>query len=142
MSSSKDRRAAARLCGRLGEDDGIDPRDYFDNRERGRDLRKARQLCKQVARTLDLVLSGELDDDMLRNLIVDAVEPAPNASRLLVILRPTTNDELVDVPAVLERLAALRGRLRAEVASSIHRRKVPDLVFQIAVDHRGQEDAR
>ena len=50
--------------------------------------RKTLQLCGQIADTLNYVLSGELDDDLLRNLYVESVRPAPDASRLLVSVAP------------------------------------------------------
>jgi hypothetical protein len=40
------------------------------------------QLCHQVAETLNCVLSGECRDEVLQNLQVLGVEPAPNASQL------------------------------------------------------------
>ena len=49
----------------------------------GGNARKTRQLCAQVARTVEAVLVGELDDEVLRELIVHKVEPAPDESRLL-----------------------------------------------------------
>ncbi len=42
------------------------------------------QLCRQVAVTLDMVLSGECRDELLQSLRVESVQPAPNASRMLV----------------------------------------------------------
>ena len=39
-------------------------------RAEGADIRKTLQLCKQVERTLSLVLTGECSDDVLRDLLV------------------------------------------------------------------------
>lgn len=48
------------LCGDIHEDDGVDPREFFKtSHESKKDDYKARQLCRQVAETLDQVLSGE-----------------------------------------------------------------------------------
>ena len=73
--------------------------------------RKVRQLCSQVAETLSLVLSGECADELLQNLEVVAVDPAPNASLLLVTVRSTCTAETVDSAEVSARLAAIMGKL-------------------------------
>ena len=48
--------------------------------------RKALQLCAQVAQTLGVVLAGECGEDLLRELFVTSVVPAPDSSRLLVMI--------------------------------------------------------
>jgi ribosome-binding factor A len=89
--------------------------------------RKTLQLCRQVERALMFVLSDS-DDDVLRDLMIVAVEPAPHAGRLLVTTAPLY--EKIDPIDATTRLQAARGWLRTEIAASIHRRKVPDLLFQ------------
>jgi hypothetical protein len=72
-------------------------------RSRARAEQKTLQLCRQVQRALSMSLAGECDDDVLRMLYVDAVVPAPDASRLLVrVIVPVG----VEVPIydVLERI--------------------------------------
>jgi ribosome-binding factor A len=134
---SLDKRTREQLlahCGELHEDDGIDPREFFKSSRPGtekRETRKARQLCRQVAETLDQILSGEANDDILRALRVAAVMPAPDTSRLLVTLHIDCDPADFNRPFVEERLAACKGRLRSEVASAITRRKAPTLVFEI-----------
>lgn len=85
------RRKCERLrahCEEIGEDDGVDPREFFRKTASKRsDNRKARQLCRQVAETLELVLSGDCHEEILQTLHVVSVEPAPDASRLLVTLQ-------------------------------------------------------
>ena len=67
-------------CGEIHEDDGIDPREYFKaGRIHKKEDRKAKQLCRQVAETLDQVLSGEIDDDLLRGLRVSGVMQSTEA---------------------------------------------------------------
>lgn len=90
---------------------------------------KAGRLCRQVAETLSLALS-ECGDDLLRDLSIREVVPAPDAWRLAVtveILRPSP-----DLTAVLAALARAHGRLRSEVASAIQRKRAPELVFRLA----------
>ncbi|MBA3312761.1 MAG: hypothetical protein M3552_23035 [Planctomycetota bacterium] len=92
--------------------------------------RKTLQLCEQVRHTLEYVLTGELDDDQLRMLYVAKVEPAPDADRLMVTVVPLTKDLRPDPVEVTTRLHANAPRLRAAVAASISRRKVPDLMYR------------
>jgi ribosome-binding factor A len=115
----------------LGPDDAVDPRTFFDRRERGRSHRKAQQLCRQVAHTLGYVLSGECDDDVLRSLYVESVDPAPDSSRLLVTVAVLDKDDTTPTAVILGKLAAVGGKLRSEVAASINRRKTPELVFNV-----------
>ena len=89
--------------------------------------RKALQLCRQVERTLTYVLS-DLNDDVLAGLMVQSVQPAPNASRLLVTVCPM--DTTADPVKVLTHLHSAAGRLRAEIGSAIHRKRVPELMFR------------
>ena len=93
--------------------------------------RKAKQLCRQVAETLDMVLSGECRDESLQSLHVLSVVPAPNASRLLVIARTDIPEAEFDRDAIMARLDAESSHLRAEVAGSIHRKRVPLLTFHV-----------
>ena len=94
--------------------------------------RKALQLCSQVADTLNYVLSGEFDDELLQNLQVASVVPAPNASQLLVTVYPVVaTGTNFDAAEVRRRLSQAAGRLRSEVARSITRKKAPNLLFQV-----------
>ena len=97
--------------------------------------RKALLLCGEAERTLSAVLAGECGDDVLRNLVVASVQPAPTSARLLVTVYAATPIEGVDAPAILARLERARGLLRTEVASALHRRRAPDLMFRV-VDAR------
>ena len=127
-------------CQEIHDDDGVDPREYFRaTPSRDPINRKAVQLCTQVAETLSLVLAGDFDDELLLNLQVLSVAPAPNASQLAVMLR-TDAPPPVDINQIHDRLSAVSGRLRSEVAAAIHRKRAPRLVFHvIAGDARGGE---
>jgi ribosome-binding factor A len=129
-------------CGELHDDDGIDPRDFFKAGRANRKVdRKAWQLCRQVAETLDQILAGEVSDDALQTLHVANVQPAPDSSRLLVTLHVDCAPGEFDRGVVEERLARVRGRLRCEVAAAITRRKAPALVFEI-IGPGGADGAR
>jgi ribosome-binding factor A len=132
---SQDKRAREQMlahCNFIHEDDGIDPREFFKNDRGSRKVnRKALQLCRQVAETLEQVLSGETGEDVLAGLHVSSVVPAPDSSRLLVTLVAATDDGRFDLRAVEKKLADSRGRLRSAVAMAITRRKTPVLAFEV-----------
>jgi len=126
----KTREQLRAYCGQLQDDDGVDPRQFFrlwqDHDKRNR---KALQLCKQAAITLELALSGEFGDEYLQNLAVVAVEPAPNTSQLAVTLRMV--DDTLDLDETTRRLEAVAGRLRSEIATAITRKRTPKLAFRV-----------
>jgi hypothetical protein len=106
----------------LGDDHPA--RRSFDPRED----RKTRQLCQQARRALMLALAGECDDDVLRDVYVEAVEPLDGGSQLLVrvILSAGTDVTRAEVATRLEIRSA---RLRAIVAGAICRKRAPGLSF-------------
>ena len=98
--------------------------------------RKALQLCHQVAETLEEVLA-ECGDIYLQGLRVLDVEPAPDASRLLVTLAVDgllDEDRELDLDRVHDHLARASGHLRSEVATAITRKRAPVLVYRLAAD--------
>jgi ribosome-binding factor A len=138
-----------RLCAEPGEEDGLDPR--LGGRRPGRGGRtrhsggpafgpgpgappvdrKAAQLCRQVAVTLDEVLA-ECGDAVLRDLHVVDVEPFPDASRLLVTVSAMGGTPGGPGPeVVLERLQHASGHLRCEVAAAVTRKRAPLLVYHL-----------
>jgi ribosome-binding factor A len=120
------------LCGEFHEDDGVDPRRYFKpDRQRDNDNRKSRQLCRQVQRTLDLVLSGETGNGLLRHLKIVSVLPGNDGSRLLITVSADVPSADFDRAQIEAQLAMVQGRLRSEVAAAITRRKTPNLMFQV-----------
>ena len=99
--------------------------------------RKARQLCRQVQRALNLALADRHTDDGMNDLFVEDVSPAPDCGHLLVhVVIP------VDRP-VMEALSALRRdapRLRSEVAMAITRKRAPELSFVPAFPDGGEDE--
>ncbi|MBI1853665.1 MAG: ribosome-binding factor A [Planctomycetes bacterium] len=120
----------------FGDDADLDSR-FDDSFDRKPD-RKVLRLCGQVARSLGIALAGSCADEILRDLVVVSVVPAPDATRLAVTLRFGGPDAVVDLDDVLERLAGAAGFLRSEIASAIERRKVPQLAFRIEPSQEGQ----
>lgn len=133
------------LCAQPHPDDGVEPREWAKDGRSGRKTsRKAWQLCGQVAEALGQVLAGDCDDDVLRDLQVVAVEPAPDASRLMVTVRmdpPSPAEEMISPTLVLDRLARASGRLRCEVAAAITRKRTPTLGFRLALPTGSEHEA-
>ncbi|MCA8998063.1 MAG: ribosome-binding factor A [Planctomycetaceae bacterium] len=120
------------LCAEWHEGDGVDPReDMRPGRRRTKLDRKTQQLSRQIQRTLDQVLSGEVADEFLNGLRVVSMVPIAGGSRFLVTLESDRPIEQVSVSEIEKRLDGWKGTLRREVARSIHRRKTPELEFRI-----------
>ncbi len=97
---------------------------------------RTQALCRQVQRVLSLALAGECDDDVLRDAYVAEVIPAPGPKRLGVRI---VIGQDVSIADFLERVDRVRPKLRAIVAQTITRKKVPELFFLPAgpeeIDH-------
>ena len=109
--------------------DGKDPRFDSDGSRSSPVNRKALQLAAQVERTLVQVFAGECADDVLCDLRVEAVRPAPDSAHLMVMLSP--GDRGSSLESILEHLGRVSGRLRRDVAAAIHRKKAPELSFRV-----------
>ncbi len=88
---------------------------------------KVQQLISQIRRTLSLVLENEIRDPLLNELFVEDIIPFPNASRLLVLVRHAGETSM----EVRARLNASKSWLRTQVAGAIHRKRAPDLIFEV-----------
>jgi len=73
-------------------------------------------------------------DDVLRELVVHDVEPAPDASRLMVGVGLSASANARSVVEVLGRLAEASGFLRREVATAITRKRAPELMFTLVAE--------
>ncbi len=120
------RKPPSGLCVELGMEDGADPRFDVKHPQGKVSNRKALQLCRQVERTLTIALEGEV----LRELTVESVLPAPDSSRLLITLR-YHGQTTVATAEIHDALHASHAKLRGEIAADIHRRKTPELTFQV-----------
>jgi ribosome-binding factor A len=100
-------------------------------------VRKARQLCRQVQRALNLALADQHADDGLNDLFVEDVSPAPDCGHLLVhVVIPDTQP----VAAALGGLRRAAPRLRSEVAMATARKRAPELSFVPAYPAAGDND--
>ncbi|MCB9559280.1 MAG: ribosome-binding factor A [Kofleriaceae bacterium] len=88
------------------------------------------QVCRQVYDALTWALA-ELDDPLIDELSLASVDPAPDASRVLVTLVPVRPG--VDLDAALAAVREQAGELREDVAAEVHRRRAPELVFRVAL---------
>ncbi len=125
------------LCAEVGPDDGVDPCRYFKTGFRKKAGHKDDQLCKQVERALSLALQGEARREELQKLDVLRVEPAPDSAHLLVVVTATHSE--ISAREALVLLGQAYGWLRCQVASAIHRKKVPELTFRFV---EGGEERR
>lgn len=81
---------------------------------------------------LEAVLTGEARDADLQGLSVISVVPAPHAGRLLVTVQSWAEEALSHWSVIDEKLRRATPWLRSELAASISRRRIPELVFQLA----------
>lgn len=113
-------------------DGEADPGVFFGETGRSRKTNwKALQLCKQVEHAASLALAIECESDALAGAFVASVEPAPDAGRLRIVVclaAAVSAEGMVEARAALARGAA---SVRAEVARSIHRKRVPEIVFEL-----------
>src|SRR5262245_36134517 len=124
-------RAQRPPCGSFHADDGIDPRTFFKERKRFKPSRKDLQLCGQVARVLNLALAIEPQELAVGELYVECVEPALDATRLIVTVRAEHVHGAAGQRSLLARLERIKGRLRTEVAAGIHRKRAPEISFHV-----------
>jgi ribosome-binding factor A len=124
----------------LFADDLQNAEDVFRKPFRNKSDRKVLQLCRQVQRAISFTLGGECRDPVLQDLVVESVTPAPDASRLAVMVylaesaqeaEEAGNPPPVSFVELLERLERAKPLFRREVAAAITRKRAPELVFQI-----------
>jgi ribosome-binding factor A len=113
-------------------DEVPDPEVFFGEPDRSRKRSwKVQQLCKQVERAAALTLTGDCRSDVLVGATVAAVDPAPDSARLLVsvvLAYGRTGDQVIEARAALREAAP---SFRSEVARSIHRKRAPEILFDV-----------
>lgn len=132
MSTRRVRKRSLPRTGEVYPDDEADASRFFGDGERSRKGNwKVLQLCKQVERVATLALEGEWVGDALLGAAVASVEPAPDARRLrvAVVLAPAKGVD--DIGHARAALFGLTAMFRAEVARSIRRKRVPEIVFEV-----------
>jgi ribosome-binding factor A len=116
-------------CGEIHEDDGVDPRTYFQPKRTQKENRKTRQLCQQVARTINLCLN-DCDDPVVQAMFLIGVQPAPDSSCLLLHIEVDLDD--FDHAVAMNAIREQTARLQFEIARSINRKRVPNLTFSVS----------
>jgi ribosome-binding factor A len=119
----------ANLAANLGHEDGCDPKEFHSKPWNApkKTSRKGLQLCEQVKDSLSVILQS-CADTTLREVSIIRVEPAPNTGRLLVLVSAS---EDVNRATIVDALTRASGFLRHEMASAIHRRQAPELIFEV-----------
>jgi len=121
---------AAHLCAEFGAEDGVDPRYAKRHQARKQTPRKNLQLCKEAARIVALVLTGETQHPVLRDLLVLSVDPENDDACICVTVGQYTTDSLADETEVLAALGRVQGLLRSALAHALHRKHTPTLSFR------------
>lgn len=122
-------------CASHHADDGVDPRELLSRISKSRSHHHVHALCSEVSKLLSLLFAGDVGDQDLIDLEVVRVDPAPDASRLSVVVASHAIDvhdaEASASRAMAQRtkLVALSPYLRSEVARVLQRRRAPDLHF-------------
>lgn len=134
MTSRKRKNHSLRaLCAQFYPDDGVDPRTSTRHGadDRSKPDRKLRQLCQQVAHTLQLALGALPHAEMLAGVYVEKVVPGPHAGRLRAVVTVPDPQRRAEIAHTF---AEHSRRLRSEVATAITRRRAPELVFEFVVE--------
>ncbi|MBK9384297.1 MAG: ribosome-binding factor A [Planctomycetes bacterium] len=90
--------------------------------------RKSIQLAAQIEECVRELLERETRDESLQELCVLGAHVLPGASHVAVVLRFPRRGELA---LWREKLERARGWLRTEIARAIHRKRTPELVFEL-----------
>jgi len=90
------------------------------------------RFCKQVEEALAVAFAGGCGDEVLAELGVESVVPAPDAGHLLVTVSFLSKVRIPDPLETLTRLHKATGWLRLQVGASIARKRVPELAFRFA----------
>ncbi len=96
--------------------------------------RKLFQLCRQVERALSCAIPA-CSDPLVQQLDVVSVSPAPDGSRLSVLLVHQDDPSIEELAEIHQQLEAAAGWLRSEVGQAISRRRVPLLVYRVQRDN-------
>jgi ribosome-binding factor A len=100
------------------------------SRNSAKEDRKLAQLCSQVEEIVSLAL-GDSADHRLHDLFVQSVSPGPDGARLLVTVVATNPPDMDSLEELHGALESARSWLRLQVAAEIHRKRTPDLAFQV-----------
>jgi len=127
MGSTHHRPRAADLSAER-EDFLLSLRSSSGSRRREKNEHRAIMFCRQVQRSLAMALAGEVHDEVLQQLTVESVRPAPTCNHLLVLVG-VPEGLSVPISQLLERIERVSPLLRRAIASDSSRKRVPELSF-------------
>jgi hypothetical protein len=130
---------ASSMVSELREGDGLDPRFDHRRRQRARNEGKPDYAAARLASQISRCVGGNLGTDLLADFEVQSVTPG-KGNNFVVLLSPIDPTREYDPKLIQQAAADLLPRLRAELAQAIHRKKVPNLTFQISPATRDSED--
>ncbi len=88
------------------------------------------RLSREIEEVVSLAL-GASSDARLRDLVVHSVVASADGSTMVVRVVPSGEVSFEDIEHAYQALAAARAWLRQQVAAEIHRKRTPDLQFQV-----------
>ena len=106
---------------------------YLVKESRSKTSHKTLQLCKEASRIVTLVLAGETQHPLLRDLHVLSVVPEQEGQSLYVTVAHYGNDLQVSVDEILAALKQMQGLLRCALAQAVNRKNSPTLRFRYAI---------
>ena len=115
------------LCADWDEEDGVRPE---KRRERPKKDFKPLKLCRQAEKALAFEWDELTDRHITEGMAIERVTPEDNGSKLVLHVvydaRQYESDQMV-----LAVLKERRGYLRSIIAGMIHRKRVPELAFEV-----------
>lgn len=116
------------LCANWGEDDGVRP-ERKGGSQKKKDF-KPLKLCRQAEKALAFEWDELVDRHITEGMAIERVTPEQNGGRLVlhVLYDPLCYETDQVVLAVLKER---RGYLRSIIAGMIHRKRVPELAFEV-----------
>ena len=124
------RKQASALCAETRPEDGVDPRLLAKQETHKTDHHQTDRLCKRVSQVLAQIIQGELDDPLFFDVEIIDVKPTNSGQYLLVEIghnQPGLENSRQELMSALNQL---QGYMRAQIAQSINRKRVPVLKFQ------------
>ena len=106
---------------------------FHEGRRRSSHRRKDYQLCRQAFQVFSLLLDQLELPEWAEDLHLVEVTPAPDASRLRVAVGVYRTLPMEEALAMVKLLSAHSGRFRWELGQAISRKRVPELLFDLAL---------
>ena len=111
--------------------DDVDPDVFFNPQPKTNrnHERQTSRVCRVAYRVVSELLMAEVSDPWLQSLQVMGVEPAPDASRLVV--RVCSDEHALSSEIMEQRLQRAQGLMRTALAQALQRKRTPQLAFVV-----------